>query len=221
MSTTRVLLADHQEMVRTGLRLVLEREPDLCVAGEAADGAEAIRETLRVEPDVVVMEADLPVIDGVEVTRSLGEACCRSAVLLLVSHEDEDLLFRALGAGTGGYLPKTASAADLVHAVGTVASGNALLSPQDTRRVIASFAGRHRSPSCVDGLTPREVEVLRLLARGHTNAEIAERLVLGCATVKTHVARVLAKLDVRDRVHAVVFAYEHGLVSPGARPGRG
>lgn len=212
--TIRVLLGDHQAMVRCGLRLVLETEPDVTVVGEVADGAEVVREALRLEPDVVVMDACLPVVDGIEAVRRLNAAGSCVPVLLLAAFEDDDLLFRALSAGAGGFLLTSGSADDLVRAVRTVAAGEALLSPQVTRRVIDSFADRRHPPSSVGTLTPREVEVLRLLARGLTNAEIAERLVLGGATVKTHVARVMAKLEVRDRARAVVYAYEHGLVSP-------
>jgi DNA-binding NarL/FixJ family response regulator len=212
--TIRVLLADHQAMVRSGLRLVLESDPGLSVVGEVKDGAEAVREALRLEPDVVVMETWLPVVDGIEAVRRLDAAGSCVPVLLLAAYEDDDLLFQALSAGAGGFLLTSGTAADLVRAVRTVAAGEALLSPELTRRVIDSFADPRRPLSTADTLTPREVEVFRLLARGLTNAEIAERLVLGAATVKTHVARVMAKLDVRDRARAVVYAYEHGLVSP-------
>jgi DNA-binding NarL/FixJ family response regulator len=211
------VLVDHQAMVRTGLRLILDAAPGLTVVGEAADGAAALRTVAARCPDVVVMSVSLPVLDGIETTRRLTEADPGRRVLLLAGEDDGDVLFRALAAGTRGYLLKSAAADDLVRAVRTLAAGEALLSPQVTRRVIDSFAGPRRS-TYDPTLTPRETEVLRLLARGLSNAEIADRLVVGGATVKTHVARVLTKLEVRDRAHAVVYAYEHGLVTP-ARDG--
>ncbi len=217
--TLRVLLADDQDLVRAGFRVILGMEDDLEVAGEAGDGLAAVELAARLRPDVVLMDVQMPGIDGLEATRRiLGDPAAETRVVILTTFDREDYLFEALRAGASGFLLKNASPEDLVDAVRVVARGDALLSPEVTRRVIARFSAAappvpaHRPPE----LTDREFEVLVQLARGASNAEIAAELYLGEATVKTHVSRVLTKLGLRDRTHAVVFAYEHGIVAPGS-----
>lgn len=216
----RVLLADDQDLVRAGFRIILGTEEDIAVVGEARDGADAARLTEQLRPDVVLMDVQMPGTDGIEATRRIlgGDSASPAVkVVILTTFDHEDYLFAALRAGASGFLLKTASPEDLVASVRVVARGDALLSPEVTRRVLERFATpgpaapRHRPPE----LTDREFEVLEALARGATNAEIAAELFLGEATVKTHVSRVLAKLDLRDRTQAVVFAYENGIVTPG------
>ena len=218
--TTKVLLVDDQQLVRSGFRLILSVEEDLEVVGEAADGAAAVRQARALRPDVVLMDVQMPGVDGLEATRRiLGDPSVDSKVVILTTFDREDYLFEALRAGASGFLLKNASPEDLVESVRIVARGDALLSPEVTRRVISRFSKPaapepvpvHRPPQ----LTDREFEVLVLLARGASNAEIARELHLGETTVKTHVSRVLTKLDLRDRTHAVVYAYEHGVVAPG------
>jgi DNA-binding NarL/FixJ family response regulator len=220
-ATIRVVLADDQPVVRAGFRLILESEPDLAVVGEAADGRQAVEVARSTRPDVVLMDIQMPGTDGLAATRELlaqpGSAGTR--VLILTTFERDEYVFEALRAGATGFLLKNSSPEDLVLAIRTVSAGDALLSPSVTRRVIAEFArprdpggGRARLPE----LTERESEVLRLVAAGCSNAEIAGRLYVGEATVKTHVSHVLTKLGLRDRVQAVVYAYESGLVRPGA-----
>jgi DNA-binding NarL/FixJ family response regulator len=215
--TLRVLLADDQDLVRAGFRVILGMEDDLEVAGEAGDGLTAVELAVSLRPDVVLMDVQMPGIDGLEATRRVL-ASVETKVVILTTFDREDYLFEALRAGASGFLLKNASPEDLVDAVRVVARGDALLSPEVTRRVIARFsaaappAPAHRPPE----LTDREFEVLVQLARGASNAEIAAQLYLGEATVKTHVSRVLTKLGLRDRTHAVVFAYEHGIVAPGS-----
>jgi DNA-binding NarL/FixJ family response regulator len=215
--TLRVLLADDQDLVRAGFRVILGMEDDLEVAGEAGDGLTAVELATRLRPDVVLMDVQMPGIDGLEATRRIL-AVLETKVVILTTFDREDYLFEALRAGASGFLLKNASPEDLVDAVRVVARGDALLSPEVTRRVIARFSSAappvpaHRPPE----LTDREFEVLVQLARGASNAEIAAELYLGEATVKTHVSRVLTKLGLRDRTHAVVFAYEHGIVAPGS-----
>jgi len=217
--TLRVLLADDQDLVRAGFRVILGMEEDFEVAGEAGDGLAAVELAARLRPDVVLMDVQMPGIDGLEATRRiLGDPEVDTKVVILTTFDREDYLFEALRAGASGFLLKNASPEDLVDAVRVVARGDALLSPEVTRRVIARFSTAappvraHRPPE----LTDREFEVLVQLARGASNAEIAAELYLGEATVKTHVSRVLTKLGLRDRTHAVVFAYEHGIVAPGS-----
>jgi DNA-binding NarL/FixJ family response regulator len=216
---TTLLIADDQAMVRAGLRLILEAEPDIEVVGEAADGEEAIAQAHRLRPEVIVMDIRMPVLDGIAAAERLIAEDVPSHILLLTTFDNNDYLFRALRAGTSGFLLKDAPAEELVRAIRTVAAGDALLSPAVTRRVIEQFARRPTPglvpPRELDDLTAREREVLVLMARGLNNAEIAARLVIGGATVKTHVARVLMKLGLRDRVQAVVLAFECGLVLPG------
>jgi DNA-binding NarL/FixJ family response regulator len=216
----RVLLADDQAMVRVGFRLILESEPGIVVAGEADDGAQAVALARELRPDVVLMDIQMPTMDGLEATRRLMDPPGDSPkVLILTTFERDEYVFEALRSGASGFLLKNAPPEHLIEAVQVVAAGDALLAPSVTRRVIEEFARRSPAPvrpPALDQLTEREVEVLRLLARGLANAEIAARLFVGEATVKTHVSNVLTKLGLRDRVQAVVFAYESGLVHPGA-----
>jgi DNA-binding NarL/FixJ family response regulator len=217
----RLLLADDQELVRTGFRLILNAEPDMVVAGEAADGAQAVDESARLRPDVVLMDVRMPGVDGIEATRRLGRIGPEPPrVIMLTTFDLDQYVYDALRAGASGFLLKDAPAAQLVDAIRVVAAGDALLAPAITRRMIAEFAKRplpQDEPALAD-LTGRELEVLTLIARGLSNAEIGAELFISDATVKTHVRRVLAKLDLRDRVQAVVLAYETGLVQPGDRP---
>ncbi len=218
--TVRVLLVDDQDLVRAGFGMILGVEPDLQVVGEAADGAGAVRAARELAPDVVLMDVQMPGTDGLTATREVV-ATTDSAVVILTTFDRDDYLFAALEAGASGFLLKNAVPEDLVAAVRLVAAGEALLAPAVTRRVSERFAqrpGRAARPDLLAGLTEREREVLTLVARGESNTEIAQRLVLGEATVKTHVSRVLAKLGLRDRVQAVVHAYETGLVQPGEFP---
>ena len=211
----RVVIADDQALMRAGFRMLLEAQGDIEVVAEAADGAEAIAATERTDPDVVLMDIRMPVMDGVEATRRLPG---RRVVILTTFHLDEYVV-DALRAGASGFLLKDAPPEELVRAVRTAAAGNALLSPAVTRRLLDRVVARlperdAPTPAVLERLTDREAEVLRLVAQGLSNAEIAERLVVSEATVKTHVSHVLAKLDLRDRVQAVVLAYDVGLVRP-------
>jgi DNA-binding NarL/FixJ family response regulator len=217
--SVRVLIADDQELVRTGFRMILKAEPDIDIVGEAADGAEAVELARRLRADVVLMDIRMPVVDGLEATRRLLAASGDTRVLILTTFDLNEYVYEALRAGASGFLLKDAPAAQLVTAVRVVARGEALLAPSITRRLIAEFARRpplNDKPERMQELTARELEVLRLVARGLSNAEIANELFVSDATVKTHVARILMKLDLRDRVQAVVAAYESGLVQPGA-----
>ncbi len=217
----RVLLADDQAVVRGGLRMILEAQEDIEVIGEASDGKEALDLARRLDPDVVLMDIQMPVIDGIEATRRLSLAGTSARVLVLTTYGLEENVYQALQAGAAGFLVKTDSPDRLVDGIRVVAAGEALLGPETTRRLIDRFVGG-RPPSApvppeLKELTARELEVLELVARGLSNAEIAAALYVSDGTVKTHVAHVLAKLGLRDRVQAVVFAYESNLVHPGEK----
>ncbi len=218
--TIRVLVVDDEELVRTGLRMILEVEPDLEVVGTAADGAEAVTAVAEHAPDVVLMDIRMPRVDGLEAVRRLlgSEPPAACKVVILTTFDLDEHVYEALSAGASGFLLKDVPAGQLVHAIRVVAAGDALLDPSVTRRLISTFS---RPPAAPDrdrlgDLTPREAQVLTLLAEGLSNAEIAQRLYVGESTVKTHVARILTKLSVRDRVQAVVAAYRCGLVRPEA-----
>lgn len=220
MGEIRVVLADDQQMVREGFAMVLDAQPDIRVVGQASDGAEAVECARRLRPDVVVMDIRMPRMDGVEATRILtapGEAQ-RMRVLVLTTYEIDEYIYEALRAGASGFMLKDAALESFVEAVRVVAAGDALLAPSVTRRLLEEFASAGaaaRAPDALAGLTDRESEVLGLVARGLSNHEIAESLVVSETTVKTHVSRVLGKLGLRDRVQAVVYAYENGVVQPG------
>jgi len=217
----KILIADDQAMVRQGFGALLSAQPDLVVVGDAADGAAAVEQARRLDPDVVLMDVRMPVLDGLEATRRLlsGGGTDGPRVLILTTFDLDDYVYEALRAGASGFLLKDAPAADLVHAVRVVAAGEALLAPTVTRRLIAEFAARPHAdrprPTALNAITPRETEVLRLIARGRSNQEIATDLVVAEQTVKTHIGRILGKLGLRDRAQAVVFAYESGLVTVG------
>jgi len=216
----RVLLADDQELVRSGFRLILDLTEGIEVVGEAADGREAVRLAKELQPDVVLMDVRMPELDGIEATRRLRQAGAEARVLVLTTFDLDEYVYEALRAGASGFLLKDTPPEQLVEAIHVVAGGDALLSPVVTRRVIAEFVRRPpasaRPPAPgLDDLTARELEILRLIARGLSNAEIAAEAFVSETTVKTHVARILQKLRVRDRVQAVVFAYEHGIVQAG------
>lgn len=220
--TIRVLIVDDQAMVRQGFGALLGAAPDIEVVGDAADGADVTDAARRLSPDVILMDVRMPKVDGLEATRRVMRMAGlhHPRVIMLTTFDLDDYVYEALRAGASGFLLKDAPAADLVHAVRVVARGDALLAPSITRTLIADFARRPHTdrprPDRLRLLTPRETEVLVLIARGMSNAEIADTLVLAEQTVKTHVGRILAKLDLRDRAQAVVVAYETGLVSPGS-----
>jgi DNA-binding NarL/FixJ family response regulator len=210
-----LLLADDQALVRAGFRLILNAESDLRVVAEAEDGEQAVAEAARVRPDVVLMDIRMPRLDGIAATRAIVEAVPAVRVLMLTTFDLDDYVVDAFRAGASGFLLKTVPPPQLVAAIHTVHETDALLAPASTRRLIEQRAPTPAPTPELDELTAREREVLRLLARGLTNAEIAQALVVEPSTVKSHVARVLAKLGLRDRVQAVVFAYDHGVVRPG------
>jgi DNA-binding NarL/FixJ family response regulator len=214
----RVVIADDQGMVRAGLRSLLEGEPDIDVVSDATDGEQAIAAVRRHRPDVVLMDIRMPNLDGLEATRRLVAEDAAARVLVLTTFDLDEYVFDALRAGASGFLLKDATAEELASAVRLLAAGDALLAPAVTRRVIEAFGALPAHDETVAErlaeLSPREVEVLRLLARGRSNAEIARELVVSEATAKTHVSNVLAKLRLRDRIQAVIFAYESGLVVP-------
>ena len=234
----RVLLVDDQALVRAGFRVILESEPGIEVVGEAADGDAAISQARALDPDVICMDVQMPGVDGLAATRAIvADPAIHSAVLVLTTFDREDYLFSALQHGASGFILKNSTPESLIEAVHVLAHGDALLSPDVTRRVIERFAVAaqpgptqpdtpnastasvpHMPPTAVGDLTERESDVFTLLAQGLANAEIAGRLYLGEATVKTHVSKVLMKLGLRDRIQAVVYAYEHGIVVPGALP---
>ena len=210
----RVLLVDDEELVRTGLRMILDAEPDLEVVGEAGDGAQAVSRAEDLKPDVVLMDIRMPRVNGIDATRALRDSPTSPAVIVLTTFDLDEHVYEALSAGASGFLLKDAPAGQLVHAIRVAAEGEAMLAPSVTRRLISRFTeSRPARAELPADLTARETEVLVLLAEGLSNAEIAERLVVGDATVKTHVARVLTKCGVRDRVQAVVLAYRSGLVT--------
>jgi DNA-binding NarL/FixJ family response regulator len=234
-ATIRCLIADDQPIVREGFAAVLSAQPGMIVAGLAGDGAEALRQAHELQPDVVLLDVRMPVMDGLEAARRIlatpaGEhrpaaqglatdAAHRPRVLMLTTFDLDEYVYEALRAGASGFLLKDTTAAELVHAIHVIAAGEALLAPSVTRRLIADFARRVHadppSPAELGTLTSRETEVLRLIARGLSNAEISNALVIAEQTTKTHVGRILAKLGLRDRAQAVVLAYESGLVTPG------
>jgi DNA-binding NarL/FixJ family response regulator len=216
---TRVLVADDQALVRVGLRKILEAESDLEVVAESADGEESVADARLHRPDVVLMDIRMPTLDGIEATRRIVAAQPAVRVVILTTFGLDTYVFEALRAGASGFMLKDAPPEEIVAAVRLVARGEALLAPAVTRTVIEEFARRppERAPSASPALaelTPREREVLELLARGRSNPEICAELVISEATAKTHVARILQKLDLRDRVQAVIFAYENGVVTP-------
>jgi DNA-binding NarL/FixJ family response regulator len=212
----RVLIADDEDMVRAGFRLVLAREADIDVVGEAADGRQAVAEVERLRPDVVLMDVRMPVMDGIEATRRIAETSPESRIVVLTTFDEDAYIYGALQAGASGFLLKYAPADDLLAAIRVVARGEAMLAPAVTRRLIEQFARRAPNSAAaarIASLSPREREVLQLVARGLTNAEIADALVVAPATVKTHVARLLEKLGARDRVQATALAYQANAVA--------
>jgi DNA-binding NarL/FixJ family response regulator len=218
----RILIADDQSLVRTGFRMILDAEPDLDVVGEAVDGREAVDKARAARPDVILMDIRMPELDGIEATRRIiadgGEEAPK--ILMLTTFDLNEYVYEALRAGASGFLLKDVPAEQLADGVRVVAAGEALLAPSVTRRLLAEFAQvRPRDaapPPAFEELTPRELEVFRLIARGMSNAEVAQELIVSETTVKTHVARVLMKLGLRDRIQAVVLAYESGIITPGA-----
>jgi DNA-binding NarL/FixJ family response regulator len=218
--TIRVLLADDQELVRSGFRLILEARDDIEVVGEASEGAEAVELARAVSPDVILMDVRMPRMDGVEATRQLAAAGSKARVVILTTFDLDEYVHEAIRAGASGFLLKDVRPGQLVDAVRVVAAGEALLAPTVTRRLLDRFARslpEDRPPPSLEALTSRELEILRLVAAGLSNAEIAEKLVVVEATVKTHVSSILRKLRLRDRVQAVVLAYDAGLVQPNPR----
>jgi DNA-binding NarL/FixJ family response regulator len=222
--SVRVLIVDDQALVRTGFRMILEAEEDIEVVGEAGDGIEAITEARRLEPDVVLMDVRMPELDGIEATRRLlaNGGAGETKVVMLTTFDMDEYVFDALRAGASGFLLKDVPPERLIDGIRAVANGDALLAPSITRRLIEEFVrsgpASSSPPPALGELTARELEVLQLIARGLSNAEIAKELFVSDTTVKTHVAHVLMKLGLRDRVQAVVLAYEAGVVQPGASP---
>jgi DNA-binding NarL/FixJ family response regulator len=219
---TSVLIVDDQDLVREGLRMLLDAEPDLSVVGEAGNGSQALAQVRRLDPDVVLMDVRMPEMDGVEAAARLVRGGSRARILMLTTFNLDEYVYRAMKAGASGFLLKDATREQLAGAVRTVAAGDSLLAPAITRRLIDDFC-RGPAPGAVaasaaGALSERELEVVRLVAQGLSNAEMAARLYLSEATVKSHMARILAKLGLRDRVQVVVFAYEQGIVRPGRQP---
>jgi DNA-binding NarL/FixJ family response regulator len=222
--TTSILLADDQELLRMGFRMVLDAQSDIDVVGEAGDGRAAVTLAGELDPDLILMDVRMPVLDGVEATRELVAAGSRARIIILTTFDLDEYAYAALRAGASGFLLKDAPPADLLSAIRAVASGDAVVAPSTTRRLLATVADRlpdagsqsssKRADPRLAALTPREHEVLVAVAHGLSNAEIAAELVLSEATVKTHVGRILAKLELRDRVQIVVFAYDRAIVTP-------
>jgi DNA-binding NarL/FixJ family response regulator len=221
----RVLVVDDDDLMRAGLCAVLSADETIQIVGEAADGAEAVERTVRLDPDVVLMDIRMPVLDGIEATRRIVAAAPRARILILTTFEDDDYVLGALRGGAAGFLLKRIQPEQLIAGIHTVAGGESLLAPQVTGAVIEQIAGQAavdpRAARRLQSLTPRERDVLMLIAYGMSNSEIAEALVVEETTVKTHVKRILAKLELRDRVHAVILAYETGLVRPGGTSSSG
>ncbi|MGW2815960.1 response regulator [Streptomyces sp. NPDC001415] len=216
--TIRILLADDQPLVRSGLRVIMADHPDLEVVGEAATGSEAVRLVSELCPDIVVMDIRMPGMDGIEATRLITDGPATTRVLVLTTFDEDDHVYGALRAGASGFVVKDMALDDILAAIRVVAAGDALIAPGVTRRLIADFVGRpetppERSPRPVDNITEREQEVLTLVGHGRTNTEIAQELFITVATTKSHVSRLLSKLDARDRVQLVIAAYELGLVT--------
>jgi DNA-binding NarL/FixJ family response regulator len=216
--TIRVLLCDDQALVRSGFRMILEARPDLQVVGEAEDGAQAVRLARQTQPDVILMDVRMPHLDGVEATRQIVAAGSPARILVLTTYDLDDYVYAAIRAGASGFLLKDVQPAQLAEAIRVIAAGEALLAPSVTRRLLGQFAsalpGLRATPASLSALTERETEVLRLLAAGLSNAELAGRLYISEATVKSHVSSLLRKLGLRDRVQAVILAYDAGLVTP-------
>jgi DNA-binding NarL/FixJ family response regulator len=220
--TTGVLLADDQELMRMAFRMVMETQPDLSIVGEASNGREAVEATASLRPDVVLMDVRMPEMDGVQATRLIVESDSSARIIILTTFDIDEYVYAALRAGASGFLLKDTQPADLLSGIRAVASGDAVVAPSVTRRLLSRYAHRLPVPGAPDhgqherleSLTPREREVLLQVAASLSNAEIARRLVLSEATVKSHVGRILAKLGLRDRVQIVVFAYETGLITP-------
>ncbi|HEY3830768.1 MAG TPA: response regulator transcription factor [Acidimicrobiia bacterium] len=221
--TIRVVIVDDQHLVRAGFRMILDTQPDIEVIGEATNGAEAVALVQSSDTDVVLMDVRMEGVDGIEATRRImaGATAARTRVLILTTFDLDEYVYDALHAGASGFLLKDAPPEQLTAAVRMIADGEALLAPSITRRLIEQFVApspRTERPAALDELSPRELEVFQMLARGHTNREIATELFVSETTVKTHVARILTKLDLRDRVQAVVLAYESGVITPGLPP---
>ncbi len=218
----RVLIADDQDLVRTGFRLILAGEPDLTVVGEAADGSSAVRLTTQTEPDIVLMDIRMPVLDGIAATRQILSSHTDTRVIILTTFDLDEYVYEALTAGASGFLLKDVKATTLADAIRTVHAGDALLAPSVTKRLVERFVSQRPAvtvrPPTIAALTDREREVLVMIARGLTNTEIAAALFLSPATVKTHISRIFTKLQVRDRAQAVIAAYNAGLVTPISQP---
>jgi DNA-binding NarL/FixJ family response regulator len=223
--TTTVLLADDQELMRVGFRMVIDSQDDLSIVGEAANGRDALHATIELSPDIVLMDVRMPEMDGVQATRQIVQSNSQARIIILTTFDLDEYVYAALRAGASGFLLKDTPPADLLSAIRSVASGDAVVAPSVTRRLLSTYVHRLPTPGQPDGdqhkrlalLTAREREVLLQVAGSHSNAEIAEQLVLSEATVKSHVGRILSKLELRDRVQIVVFAYETGLITPSQR----
>ena len=221
-ATIRCLIVDDQAMVREGFAAMLSAEPGIMIAGQAVDGADAVRQARRLDPDVVLMDVRMPVMGGLEAARQILTAAAepgRPRVLMLTTFDLDEYVYEALRAGASGFVLKDATTAELIHAVKVVAAGDALLAPSVTRRLITEFARKQPAipavPAALDVLTSRETEVLMLIAQGMSNTQISDTLCIAGETARTHIKRILAKLGLRDRAQAVVIAYETGLVTPG------